>query len=143
MKYLRYFENNSTDKYIMDIEDILSELSDNGFNIDVKPLGGMITGCINIIITRNEITSANFRLTFTYDDLISEVMNRLFDYCKMNNLETEMYQFRIVDTNPLLSGISNARKTKFIMYQEAEDHIERIHIQVKEKQVPFWQSENN
>ena len=130
----------------MDIEDILSELGDSGFNIDVKPLGGIITGCINIIITRNEVSSANFRLTFTYDDLVNDVMDRLFDYCNISKLETHEYQLRIVDND--YNSRTPQYHTFFVKYKDVEDYIqdlniERIHIQLKEKQVPFWQKENN
>ena len=113
MKHLRYFESLSTDKFIPDIEDILSDLTDNGFNIDVKSISFRK---INIIITKNQITSAGGKTIFRFDSNIDETISRLQDYCDINKLKFDVYDFRIVTETSYYSN------TEFVKYKDISEY---------------------
>jgi hypothetical protein len=89
MKYLKkykLFERQNTRYYSYEIDDILTELRDIGFYIDVTLIS---INTINIIITKNEVSSVSGRKTFRYDE-VEDVIMRLLVFIEMNKDDLKM-----------------------------------------------------
>ena len=126
LKSYKIFERKNSRYYYYEINDILTELSDIGFFIDVSITS---LNVINIIITKNKVSDPFGRKTFNYSE-VNDVILRLLHF-----IEIYKDDLKIIESNVRLINISGS--SAFIPINLSNNElsntdslIERLHIQV-------------
>lgn len=127
LKEYKIFERKNSRYYSYEINDILTELNDIGFFIDVKLIS---LNVINIVITKNQVSDPSGRKTFNYSE-VNDVILRLLYFIEM--FKNDLH---IIESTARLM-INTFRSSSFLPINLSNNElsntdlpIERLHIQV-------------
>ena len=126
LKNYKIFERKNSIYYSYEIKDMLLELSDIGFFIDVSLIS---LNVINIIITKNKVSDPSGRKTFNYSE-VSDVILRLLDFIEMYKDDLKMIEStaRLINTSSASAFLPINLSNNELSNTDAL--IERLHIQV-------------